>query len=184
MVFALYLLSINPEVQKKAQMHVDGVLESDDPTYKDFEALSYIQNIVRETLRLYPVAVGILRELKQDYQVGGYSLPEGSLMMFLWKEYTRSKDLFEKPDDFIPERFEDEKNQHLIPLRSPSFGIGNRSCIGKKFAMIETTLALAMLLKRYNVKLSNPNYKLSTKVLVTLQPEEEPLVNFEPRQRT
>ncbi len=177
-----YLLCTHPDIQIKAQQHVDSILENGrDPTLADFEKLTYLQHIIRETLRLYPVTVGTIREAKQNFHFKGYDVPKDSAVLMLWSVYCHSPELFDKPDEFIPERFEQVENENLMLFKTPTFGVGNRSCIGKRFAMIEATLSLAMLLQRYQMKLSNPEYVMKTKVLVTMQPEEDLFITFAKR---
>jgi cytochrome P450 len=181
LTFACYHLATNPHVQEKAQQLIDQRLPNlQTPTFEDYEALRYIQCIGQETLRLNPVASLIVRELKRDITVNGYAIYKKSYVIRNFRQTLRNEDYFTNANEFIPERFENPDSK--IPrLALTNFGVGNRSCIGKRFAEIEMGIVLIMLLQRYNIKLSDPNYKLVEEWAVTLRPANPVYITFEKR---
>lgn len=93
-------------------------------------------------------------------------------------------DYWFNPNEFNPDRFDDEaqrKKLHETPYIYNPFGIGHRSCIGKRFAMVETTIALTMILQNYTIKLKDPNYKPNPKFAVTMRPSNDLHVVLEKR---
>ena len=76
--WAWFLLASHPETQAKLQEEVDRILNGRLPSAADVEQLPYTNNLVRETMRLYPPAWGITRMAAQPVEIGGYLVPAGS----------------------------------------------------------------------------------------------------------
>ncbi|KAE9612863.1 Cytochrome P450 97B2 [Lupinus albus] len=183
LTWAVFLLAQNPDKMKKAQAEVDSVLGSDKPTYESLKQLQYIRLIVVESLRLYPQPpLLIRRSLKPDVLPGGYkgdkdgyAIPAGTDVFLSVYNLHRSPYFWDNPHDFEPERFLVERKNEEIegwagfdPSRSPGalypneiisdfallpFGGGPRKCVGDQFALMESTVALAMLLQKFDVRL-------------------------------
>ncbi|CAL0311387.1 unnamed protein product [Lupinus luteus] len=183
LTWAVFLLAQNPEKMKKAQAEVDSVLGSDRPTYESLKKLQYIRLIVVESLRLYPQPpLLIRRSLKPDVLPGGYKgdkdgypIPAGTDVFLSVYNLHRSPYFWDNPHDFEPERFLVERKNEEIegwagfdPSRSPGalypneiisdfallpFGGGPRKCVGDQFALMESTVALTMLLQNFDVGL-------------------------------
>ncbi|KAL9656525.1 hypothetical protein ABK040_005287 [Willaertia magna] len=188
--FCCYLLATNPHVQEKLQNFVDEFIkvnQKDTFDYEDFKngKLEYIRALFKETLRLFPVATGIIRELTKPVQWKEHSLPKGSICLYSWVLSHRNPNYWENPEEFKPERFLDENGKSYVPVKNPfvysPFGVGNRICIGRQFAEVEAVIAIAHIAKNFTLKLSDPNYKMDTKVFLTLQPKDNLLVDFEER---
>ena len=86
--------------------------------------------------------------------------------------------IWEQPELFKPERFATEK---VSQVAFSPFGIGNRSCIGKRFAEYEFITVLILLLQRFNLELVDNQQNLETEVILTLQPKKQIQVKFVPR---
>jgi cytochrome P450 len=88
-----------------------------------------------------------------------------------------------RPDRFLPdgEYFTSEKLGLLRQYLYSPFGIGNRACIGKRFAEIEGVITLAMLLQRYNITLKDPKWEMEISIAVTMRPKASPPIVFEKR---
>jgi cytochrome P450 len=181
LTFALYLLSQNYGIQSKAQKLLDEKLEGNCPTFEDYNNgnLQYIDMIVKETLRLYPAATAIIREAYSDLVYDEYLIPKNTLVIYSWYGFGRNEEYWEEADKFVPERFDGSKK--IDPFIYCPFGIGNRRCIGQKFAEIEIVLILSILLQRYNIKLADSQYKMVTEVIVTQRPKKDIEIIFEKR---
>ncbi|KAL1220632.1 Cytochrome P450 97B3 [Cardamine amara subsp. amara] len=183
LTWAVYLLAQNPAKIRKAQAEIDTVLGEGPPTYESMKKLEYIRLIVVEVLRLYPQPPLLIRRtLKPETLPGGYKgekeghkVPKGTDIFISVYNLHRSPYFWDNPHDFEPERFLRTKESNGIegwagfdPSRSPGalypneiisdfaflpFGGGPRKCIGDQFALMESTVALAMLLQKFDVEL-------------------------------
>ncbi|KAK7352373.1 hypothetical protein VNO80_17793 [Phaseolus coccineus] len=151
--WAISLLLNNRQALKKAQEELDLNVGMDRQVEEsDIRNLSYLQAIIKETLRLYPAGPLLgPREAQEDCNVGGYDVPAGTrLVVNLWKIH-RDPRVWEEPSAFRPERFLTSdavdvrgQNFELIP-----FGSGRRSCPGMSFALQVLHLTLARLLHAF-----------------------------------
>ncbi|KAK4549022.1 hypothetical protein RGQ29_032761 [Quercus rubra] len=183
LTWAVFLLAQNPSKMKKAQAEIDSVLGQGRPTFELVKKLEYIRLIVVEVLRLYPQPpLLIRRSLRSDALPGGYrgdkdgyKIPAGTDIFLSVYNLHRSPYFWDRPNEFEPERFLVQKKNEDIegwagfdPSRSPGalypneiisdfaflpFGGGPRKCVGDQFALMESTVALALLLQKFDVEL-------------------------------
>ncbi|XP_026477076.1 cytochrome P450 315a1, mitochondrial-like [Ctenocephalides felis] len=119
------------------------------------------KGVLRETLRLYPVATFITRFLAQDMLLGGYSIPEGTLTICSLYTAGRDPENFARPQEFLPERW--CRNDALAGeglLRAHAsipFALGSRSCIGQRIANMQIQETLAKLLESFTIECTNTN---------------------------
>ncbi|KAL9237973.1 hypothetical protein vseg_012459 [Gypsophila vaccaria] len=146
--WALALLLNHPRVLNKARLEIDTQIGKDRLVEEtDLQNLPYLQNIINETLRLYP-AVPLLspHEPSEDCTIGGYYIPKGTMVLINAWAIHRDPNLWNDPLVFRPERFEgrdgDEYKFTLVP-----FGLGRRSCPGASLANKVVGLTLATLIQ-------------------------------------
>nr|QWK52303.1 cytochrome P450 81D5 [Isatis tinctoria] len=143
--WALSNLLNHPDILQKARAEIDEKLGSDRLIEEsDIVNLPYLQNIVSETLRLYPPVPLLLPHLSSDdCKVAGYDMPRGTMLLTNAWAMHRDPGLWEVPDRFKPERFEKEgEAQKLIP-----FGMGRRACPGAELGKRLVSLALGCLIQ-------------------------------------
>ncbi|BAT61360.1 putative bifunctional P-450/NADPH-P450 reductase 2 [Variibacter gotjawalensis] len=173
--FATYALLNNPDVLAKAYAEVDRVLGGDisvKPTYAQVNQLTYIGQILKEALRLWPTAPAFALRALENTTVGGeYKIKKSYHVMALIAQAHRDKSVWgPRADVFDPENFSREAEANRPPNAYKPFGNGQRACIGRQFAMQEATLVMGMILQRF--KLHDPHrYKLSIKETLTVKPE-------------
>jgi cytochrome P450/NADPH-cytochrome P450 reductase len=83
----------------------------------------------------------------------------------------RDPKVWDRPEEFLPERMLDGGFEKLPPNAWKPFGNGQRSCIGRPFAIQESLLAVALILKRFNIEFVDPSYDLRIKQTLTIKPE-------------
>ncbi|WP_139488015.1 cytochrome P450 [Brevibacillus dissolubilis] len=154
MSWVWYLISQNPEAEQKMWQELDEVLGGRTPTFADFPALTYTQQIVQEALRLYPAAWTIMREAYSEVEVGGHLFPKKSIFVMSPWVIHRHPAFFSDPKKFIPERFGAEESKRIPRFAYFPFSGGTRTCIGNNFAMMEMVLLLAVLGQRYRLRLA------------------------------
>jgi cytochrome P450 len=168
LMWAFKLLNDHPEVLAKLQYELDTVLAGRTPTLADLPHLPYTEQVMKETLRLYPAAYSFGRSAIQPVRVEGYSLPAKRMVMLSPYLLHRNPALYEAPDTFQPERFAEDATE-LPRYAFIPFGAGPRVCLGNSFAMLEMRLMLATIVGR--VTLSLPSHtQVVTVPQVTLHP--------------
>jgi cytochrome P450 / NADPH-cytochrome P450 reductase len=172
--FAISFLIKHPEVVARAQEEVDRVLGTDTsvlPTYQQVLGLTYINQILSETLRLWPTVAGFTRYPYQDAMVGPYLMPKGSSITALTIMLHRDRSVWgADAEEYNPDHFRPETRSQLPPNAFKPFGSGQRACIGRQFAMQEAMLVLGMLLQRFEF-VDYLNYELKVKEGLTIKPE-------------
>lgn len=144
-----YLIAKHPEVEQRMIAEVDSVLGTHSATGADLPRLTYLHQVVRETLRLYPAVWTLfIRVPVQEIELGGYRIPQGTfLYMFPWVTQ-RDPRFWKDPLQFDPERFAPDRESQIIPYSWIPFGAGPHVCIGQLLATSEMVLIAATLLQR------------------------------------
>jgi len=149
-----YLLASHPEVEAKLHQELDAVLENRVPSFQDVERLRYTHMVLLEVMRVYPPAWLLSRRVLDDFSIGGYKLPAGSLILMSPYVTQRDSRYFPEPDRFDPERWRPEVRQDRPPLSYFPFGVGSRRCIGEGMAILEGVLLLATFGRRWRLRLA------------------------------
>jgi cytochrome P450 len=124
--------------------------------------------VLKESMRLYPPAWTVGREVAEEVEVGGYILPKGAQILASQWIVHRDPRWFPNPEGFDPDRWAAERAKDLPRFAYFPFGGGPRTCIGNHFAMMEATLLLAVILQRFRIELC-PGQRLTLKPSVTLR---------------
>ncbi|HEX3467008.1 MAG TPA: cytochrome P450 [Candidatus Elarobacter sp.] len=173
--FATYFLLTNPEVAARATEEVDRVLGTDlsvKPTMRQVNALTYVQQVLKEALRLWPTAPAFALLPYKDEVIGGkYALKARSQVVVLLPALHRDRSVWgERAEIFDPENFAHERERARPPNAYKPFGNGQRACIGRQFATQEATLVIGMILQRFRL-VDHQRYKLRIKETLTIKPE-------------
>jgi cytochrome P450 len=157
--WVLCLLGSHPQALAQVQAEIDDVLGKRAPTVKDVGQLRYLDQVIKEALRLYPpIHVGN-RLVPQDTQVSGYLVPADTRVMYSIYLTHRDQEHWPEPACFRPERF-DRTSRHGRPALSyVPFGGGPRNCIGATFAQIESKVVLARIMQRFDLQLLGKNIR-------------------------
>ena len=145
--WALYLIAHDNRVQEKARAEVASAIEGDEVTGEDVQNLPFIRQIIDESLRLYPPAAIVSRTAMASDVLCGREVRKGDTIIIPIYALHRNHVLWDAPDDFRPERFE---NMKAVPRYSYlPFGDGPRICIGASFAIQEAVIILASLIRNF-----------------------------------
>lgn len=172
LTWAWYEMARNPAVAERLRQEATQVLGGRLPTFDDLPRLTYARMVFEETLRLYPPAWMITRTPLREDTISGYQVRGGGTsMMALCIFLThRHPDFWERPDEFMPERFapgQSERNRFAyIP-----FGTGQRKCIGERLSIIEGTMFLAAAAQRFKLEMPPDHPEVRPVPFVTLHPD-------------
>jgi cytochrome P450 len=167
LTWTLYLLSQNPGAYKKLRDEVDSVLAGRPVSFEDLESMPYGEQVIRESMRLYPPVAVMARKAHEDTEIGPYSVAAGSEVI-AWLYLThRDPSLYPNPEAFQPERFTAEEQAKRPKMAYLPFGGGPRLCVGHAFAMLEARLILATIMQSVDFNLV-PGHRVIPKLQITL----------------
>lgn len=161
--YTLYLLAGDPERQEKAR----AASLSDSGGYLD--------HVLRESLRLYPPAWSIGRAALRDHDLGGYRIKKKDLLLISPYALHRDARLFHNPDLFEPERW--DAAESISKYAYLPFGAGPRVCVGNHFALMEASIVMRSLLRRYRFSRLQ-DIELSPSI--TLRPRQGVMLQVDP----
>jgi cytochrome P450 len=177
-----YLLATHPEIADRCRTEMASVLHNRRPTAEDVSRLPYTEAVVKESLRLYPPAIGVfLRQASRDLVIGGYDVPRNSLLTLSSVVTHRDPRWFRDPDRFDPERFLPPLSADIPNGAYFPFGLGPRVCIGQNFAMTEMILIAATLLPMFNVAPAPNQSEPIPFVHLALRPQDPLWLRWTPR---
>jgi cytochrome P450 len=148
-----YLLSQNPQAEDKLHQELDTLLRGRGADAADLTSLIHTDRVIKESMRLYPPAWSLAREVAKEFEVEGYRIPVGANVVMSQWILQRDPRFFRDPTRFDPDRWAPEACQKLPRFAYFPFGGGPRQCIGTGFAMMEAVLLLATIAARFELRL-------------------------------
>jgi cytochrome P450 len=171
LTYTFYLLATNSDCEADLHAEIDRVLGERPPEVADVPALGYAENVIKESMRLYPPAWTTGREATEDVQIGDYLLKKGTnVLMAQWVVH-RDPRFWPEADRFLPGRWDDEQTKQLPRCAYFPFGDGPRVCIGNNFAMMEAVLLMTTIAQRFRLELV-PGQTLRLVPSVTMRPRD------------
>ncbi|XP_063188954.1 cholesterol 24-hydroxylase [Chroicocephalus ridibundus] len=150
--FTVMALAQHPEILERVQAEVDEVLGAKrDIDYEDLGKLTYLSQVLKESLRLYPPVAGTLRWIEKERVVDGIRIPANTTLVFSTYIMGRMERYFKDPLTFNPDRFSKDAPKPYYCYFP--FSLGPRSCIGQVFAQMEAKVVMAKLLQRFEFQL-------------------------------
>jgi cytochrome P450 len=186
LTWALWELARNPAAQADLHAELDDALGApgadagdDSVTADAVRDLGYLDAVVDESTRLHPPAYNTFREAKRDVEVGPWEIAEGTTVTTPQLVVHRDDRWYDDPLEFDPGRWTPAMRADLPEYAHYPFGGGPRSCIGNRFATLESKLALATILSRFEVEpvTESVEYQYSA----TLQPDRPVELRFHER---
>ena len=174
------LLSRHPTVRDQVEAELDQVLGGRTPTAYDIGNLPVTGRVLTEALRLYPPAYAFARHATRPVEIGGVPTRKGTTVVVAQWVTHRDARWFDRPDDFRPDRWTGDLAARLPKFAYFPFGGGPHRCIGEHFAILEATLALATIARRYRLDLE-PGVELVPEPLISLRPRDPLWARMRPR---
>ncbi|RDD40233.1 Cytochrome P450 3A24 [Trichoplax sp. H2] len=171
--FTAYLLATNPDIQEKLREEIKDICNDEqDITYEMIANMHYLDNVINESLRLYPPGFILLREAKVDFQCNGYTIPKDMPIFVPVYSIHRNPEIWPEPEKFDPDRFTKEAVEARHPCAFLPFGTGPRNCVGMRFALMEIKLSIAKMMLRFKLVTSpDTEIPLQLRADTTLAPK-------------
>ena len=125
----------------------------------DFDTVSqmeYLQNSVKESLRMYPPLIMLMRMAMQDIETTldgkKYMIPKGDIVITSPAVASRMPSVFTKPDEFEPERFGVDRTETKVPYAYLGFGGGMHACMGQQFGLMQVKTIVSILLRNFTIE--------------------------------
>ncbi|GBM49317.1 Cytochrome P450 3A21 [Araneus ventricosus] len=154
--FVTHLLAHHQDAQDKLREEVAEVLAetNGELTYEAVQNMKYLDNVISETLRLYPPAIQLERYADADYKLEdkGITIPKGMGVTIPIYAVHRDSKFFLHPERFDPDRFTPEAKSMRDPYTYMPFGAGPRNCVGMRFAFLETKICLSYVVTNFRIK--------------------------------
>jgi cytochrome P450 len=177
--WSLFLLANAPDEQRRVADEANGVTIAPDRAMDAVAGLVRTRAVLNEALRLYPPAFTLVREAIKADRAGAIDIPRHSVLMIAPWVLHRHQRLWRDPNAFDPDRFMPDQPPPSRFAYMP-FGAGPRVCVGAQFALTEATLALALLVQRFEITLPDTE-PVRPVAVVTTQPNRRPLFHLRVR---
>ncbi|XP_054866302.1 cytochrome P450 3A27-like [Amphiprion ocellaris] len=129
--FLAYNLARNPEVMKCLQQEIDSTFMKKGPVqYEALMQMEYLNSVVSDSMRLYPLAAHLERNAKEIVKINGITIPKGMAVMIPSYALHHDPEVWPEPEDISPDRFSKKNKQNISPYTYLSFGAGPRNCLG------------------------------------------------------
>ncbi|MEM7774725.1 MAG: cytochrome P450 [Pseudomonadota bacterium] len=149
LAWAMYLTSVHPEAADRIRAEGEAVCGDRTPNAQDYSALAYTRAVIQETMRIYPPIWGLIRVADGDDEIGGKPIKKGDRIVLFAYGAHHNPAYWEAPEEFRPERWMGDAAKKRVKYSYLPFGAGKRSCIGGAMSQVENTLALSILLRRF-----------------------------------
>uniref|UniRef100_A0A6Q2ZB49 Cytochrome P450 3A n=1 Tax=Esox lucius TaxID=8010 RepID=A0A6Q2ZB49_ESOLU len=183
MSFLAYNLAVNPHVMTKLQEEIDTVFPNKAPIqYEALMQMEYLDSVLNESLRLYPIAARLERVTKKTVEINGIIIPKDCVVLVPTWTLHRDPEIWSDPEEFKPERFSKENKESIDPYSYMPFGAGPRNCIGMRFALIMIKLAMVEILQSYTfTACDETQIPLEMDIQGLLMPKQPIKLKLEPR---
>jgi cytochrome P450 family 110 len=172
-------LLTHPQALARLRQEIDSVVGTEDLRSSHFAELTYLDAVVYEGLRRRPTNfLSGLRRVNKPFPLGGYLLPEGTLVAICYPALSVRRDLFANPESFDPERFHG-KGRPPAEVWSP-FGSGAHACPGQDLAIVIMKTALAIIVRQAELKLAQDEIR-PVRVAYYYEPHKGLLATLEKR---
>ncbi|MFK7943811.1 MAG: cytochrome P450 [Paracoccaceae bacterium] len=147
--WALYLLATHPEIQERARAEAQAAISGEAATEAELAAAPYVEQILQETMRLYPPVGFLGRDVIDQDILGGRDVRPGETIFLATYAMHRHEMWWDRPNAFDPDNFAPDAVAKRHKYLHIPFGAGPRICVGANFAMMQAQIILTTLLARY-----------------------------------
>uniref|UniRef100_A0A0A1X3E9 Cytochrome P450 4d1 n=2 Tax=Zeugodacus cucurbitae TaxID=28588 RepID=A0A0A1X3E9_ZEUCU len=189
LMFFFYCIATNREWERKCYEEIRSVfgteIDAISVSRELLNRLHYVDLCIKESLRMYPPVALIGRKALEETKINDHIIPAGANIGFSPLIFGRLSEVYDDPNTFKPERFEEvacENSAKLNPYTFTSFSAGPRSCLGQKYAMLQMKVTVVYILLSFNMEYAGDatqELKLSNEV--TMRTKDPLMFTVRPR---
>ena len=159
--FAIYLMATQPDMYERIRAEADAIFADGDPGPDVFKgpAVDVTRRFVMETLRLYPIVIGSMRDVMNSCVVADYELPLGARVFVMQTATHYMDDVFPEPQQFDIDRYLPGRGTHHSTSYAP-FGLGTHTCPGQRWVELQMVIDLLMLAYYFDIEVRPANARL------------------------
>jgi len=159
LTWIFYYLAKNPMIQDKLYEELIRTYQTEFPSFEQIDEMSYLSNIINESLRLSVLAPWAARvSFDENIELCGYTIPAGTSIIQALGVVLQDETIWTNPHEFNPDRFNQDNKKNRSSLAFSPFGFsGKRICPGYRFAQYEASLFVAGIIRTFQVTLTDPN---------------------------
>lgn len=149
----------HPEIRAEVINELDELYADGQPvSFHALRQIPHLENVLKETLRLHPPLIILMRVAQDEFEVCGYPIHKGDLVAASPAISNRIPEDFPDPDDFVPERYDAPREEDVIHRWTwIPFGAGRHRCIGAAFATMQIKAIFSVLLREYEFEMAQPS---------------------------
>ena len=169
-VWIMYILASQQQLQKRVHLEINDLCDSRCATVKDAKNNRYINGLVKEAMRLYPVAPFLTRITSRNMQLGPYKIEAGTLLLISSFAMGRDSSIFDNPMEVQPDRWNRSDDEDHIKKKRKAFSVlpfghGVRGCIGRRVAEMELALLVARVCQKWNIETVTDDVGFTTRMV-------------------
>nr|QQL12335.1 cytochrome P450 CYP4CJ5 [Aphis craccivora] len=176
MTMAFIQLGLHQDIQDNVREELYLIFGNSDreATMTDLKSMTYLDRVIKETIRLYPSVPGVTRKLRQHLQIREYQIPPQSVVAVIPYLLHREEKHFPNPSTFDPDRFLPENSINRHPYAFIPFSAGPRNCIGQKFAMHQMKTIISTVIRKMKIETLGSQDDIKIGAQLILRPESLP----------
>ncbi|WP_213573756.1 cytochrome P450 [Rhodococcus sp. USK13] len=149
----------HPDYAKQVVGELDDLYaDGSDISFGALRQIPKLEAVLKETLRLHPPLIILLRVAQADFEVGGYQIAQGDLVAATPAISNRLAEDFPNPDAFDPERYIDPNQEDIVNRWTwIPFGAGRHRCVGAAFALMQLKAIFSILLQDWEFEMAQPS---------------------------
>ncbi|XP_022180150.1 cytochrome P450 4C1-like [Myzus persicae] len=176
MTMAFIQLGLNQDIQDAAREELYSIFGDSDreATMADLKSMTYLDRVIKETIRLYPSVPSVTRMLRQNLHIREYEIPTRAVIVIVPYLLHREEKHFPNPLKFDPDRFLPENSINRHPYAFIPFSAGPRNCIGQKFAMHQMKTIISTVIRKMKIETLGTQDDIKISAQLILRPESLP----------
>lgn len=182
LAFLVYYMALYPDIQEKVYEEIVKNLQDGDLSAENINALKYCRQVQDECLRCAGIASFAARTQQEDCVIDKYVIPKGTPVIQALAISLKDPKYYPDPDRFDPDRFSEENSRDRPQFAFQPFGFaGKRKCPGFRFSYMEATALMAVLCRKFRLRLAPGQKEVNIVPGFVSKPEDEIWITVEPR---